>query len=251
MALRCTGCCHSHIVVVCANDCDAFRMCLHDSFHSGGSAVSSCICVLYFIAQEGAACFFNASLVAVHTSGVGLVALYACDLNALDVGPSGSLSSLYSSLAALLGSSFVTGTYEGLNLRCREVGVDSNNRQLGAADQLRCRIRLQRRNNNAVIRAGAEVGLDHVLHFVESGLRARALNLNRNLVRMLGSVIFSARLYVLPVLSSQSLQNNADLVLATGRRRRRIAAVTAVTARGTAAATCGHRQCHRACQQHR
>ena len=250
MALRCTGCCHSHIVVVCANDCDAFRMCLHDSFHSGGSAVSSCICVLYFIAQEGAACFFNASLVAVHTSGVGLVALYACDLNALDVGPSGSLGSLYSSLAALLGSSFVTGTYEGLNLRCREVGVDSNNRQLGAADQLRCRIRLQRRNNNAVIRAGAEVGLDHVLHFIECGLRTWALNLYRNLVRMLGSIILSARLYILPVLGSQSLQDNADLVAAAGSGCATV--ITAAIGRGRiAAAACGHRQCHRSCQQHR
>ena len=250
MALRCTGCCHSHIVVVCANDCDAFRMCLHDSFHSGGSAVSSCICVLYFIAQEGAACFFNASLVAVHTSGVGLVALYACDLNALDVGPSGSLGSLYSSLAALLGSSFVTGTYEGLNLRCREVGVDRNDRQLGAADQLRCRIRLQRRNNNAVIRAGAEVGLDHVLHFIECGLRAWTLNLYRNLVRMLGSIILSARLYILPVLGSQSLQDNADLVAAAGSGCATV--ITAVIGRGRiAAAACGHRQCHRSCQQHR
>ena len=249
MALRCTGCCHSHIVVVCANDCDAFRMCLHDSFHSGGSAVSSCVCVLYFVAQEGTACFFNASLVAVHASGVGLVALYACDLNALDIGPAGSLGSLYSSLAALLGSSFVAGTYEGLNLRCREVGVDSNNRQLGAADELRRGIRLQRRDNNAVIAAGAEVGLDHVLHFIERGLRAWTLNLYRNLVRMLGSIVLSARLYILPVLGSQGLQNNADLVAAAGSGCATV--ITAVIGRGRIAAACGHRQCHRACQQHR
>ena len=225
-------------------------MCLHDSFHSGGSTVSSCVCVLYLVAQESAACLFNASLVAVHTSGVGLVALYACDLDALDIGPAGSLGSLYSSLAALLGSSFVTGTYEGLNLRCLKVGVDSNDRQLGAAYELSRRIGLQRRDNNAVIAAGAEVGLDHVLHFIESGLRARALNLYRNLVRMLGSVILSARLYILPVLGSQGLQDNADLVAAAGSGCATV--LTAVIGRGRiAAAACGHRQCHRACQQHR
>ena len=117
-------------------------------------------------------------------------------------------------------------------------------------DELRRGIRLQRRNNNAVIAAGAEVGLDHVLHFIESGLRAWTLNLYCNLVRMLGSIVLSARLYILPVLGRQGLQDNADLVAAAGSGCATV--ITAVIARrSTAAATCGHRQSHRACQQHR
>ena len=90
----------------------------------------------------------------------------------LDIGPAGSLAASTAASPPFLAAASLPVTYEGLNLRCREVGVDSNNRQLGAADELRRSIRLQRRDNNAVIAAGAEVGLDHVLHFVERCLRA-------------------------------------------------------------------------------
>ena len=250
MALCCTCCCHRGIVIVCADDCDAFRMGLHDRLHRGGRAVCGRVCVLHFARQELAACLVYAFFIALHACCTGLIALYAGDLNALDLIPASLLSCLYGCDSALLCCCLVAGADIGNDLGSVKVGVDRNDRQLGAADQLRCRIRLQRRNNNAVIRAGAEVGLDHVLHFIECGLRTWALNLYRNLVRMLGSIILSARLYILPVLGSQSLQDNADLVAAAGSGCATV--ITAVIGRGRiAAAACGHRQCHRACQQHR
>ena len=51
---------------------------------------------------------------------------------------------------------------------------------------------------------------------------------------MLGSIILSARLYILPVLGSQSLQDNADLVAAAGSGCATV--ITAVIGRGRIAA---------------
>ena len=53
---------------------------------------------------------------------------------------------------------------------------------------------------------------------------------------MLGSIVLSARLYILPVLGRQGLQDNADLVAAAGSGCATV--ITAAIGRGRIAAAC-------------
>ena len=66
---------------------------------------------------------------------MGLVALYACDLNALDIGPAGCLCSLNSGLAALLGCFLVAGADESSLLVRGEVSIQCKHRLVRGSDK--------------------------------------------------------------------------------------------------------------------
>ncbi len=223
-------------------------MVLHDCFHRGSSLISNSVSVLDLVLQELAASLGNALLITGQTCGSSTVALYTGDSDCLDVGPASSLGSLNSSLAALCSSVLVTGTYERQNLRCIDVGINSDDRVGLAGDQRLNQISLQRSDYECIVCAGVQVGLDHVLLLVVSGLGGSALNLNLY-VRVVSSVSLCTSLYVAPVLGSSGLQDNVNAV-AAGAALSAVAAVV-VTARGSGTAAASCKACnHSAGHQH-
>ena len=224
-------------------------MVLHDCFHRGSSLISNSVSVLDLVLQELAASLGNALLITGQTCGSSAVALYAGNCDCLNLIPASSLSSLNSSLAAHCSSILVAGAYEGQNLRCIDVGINCNDRCGLASDQGLNEVSLQRSDNECIVCAGVQVGLDHILLLVVSGLGGSALNLNLY-VRVVLGVSLSASLNVAPVLGSSRLQDNVNR--ATGSGASVIAAILlGVVSRGrrTAAASC--KACnHSASHQH-
>ena len=219
---------------------------LHDGFHRGGRAVCGRVGVLHFVRQELAAGLVYARFIAAHTGRTGLVALHAGDLDALYLVPACFLCSFDCGDRAFFRRRFVAGADIGNDFGRVKGGIDRNDRQLGAADELRRRIALQRGNNKTVIVARAEVGLDHILHFVERGFRARSLDVYRNDVGVFLRVGFRAGLDILPVFRRQRFQDHADIVLSVCGRAAcvrtpiRTAAACKARAHGTRQQHCQH-----------
>ena len=131
----CGACrCNRHIIVIGADDRNAVRVLGHDRFHADNSLVSNSVCILYFSIQEFAAGFVNAFAEAFHTGGVGCVALYTGDFDALDIGPAGSLCSFYGCDCALLGRFSVTGADERDDLVGFDTGIECNDRLVGVGN---------------------------------------------------------------------------------------------------------------------
>lgn len=209
-----TGSCQRHIVVVGADDGNAFRILAHDALHRGYSEVSGCVSVLGFVIKELAASFVYAFAVAFHAGGVGCVTLNACDLDALDIGPAGCLCSFNSGLAALLGCFLVAGADECEALIGINAGIVCYDRLVGVCDSGCNSLGLQRSDQVAIVGLNRKVGLDGVELLLVVGLSRRTLDVQADLIRVLILICLSACLNNVLELGSVGLEHHADLVRA-------------------------------------
>ena len=204
--------CKRHVIRDGQNCVYAVRVLLDNRLHSGGCLVRHGVGVLHF--EHLTACGFDRIAVAAQTCFMGLVALYACDLNALDIGPAGCLCSFNSGLAALLGCFLVAGADECEALVGINAGIVCYDRLVGVCDSGCNSLGLQRSDQVAIVGLNRKVGLNGVELLLVVGLSRRTLDVQADLIRVLILICLSACLNNVLELGSVGLEHHADLVRA-------------------------------------